>query len=262
MASEIALLRAAAGLERLMMGGSKNMPIQDSTVAQISAALYYQANVVAKLSSNKKFKEVFVSTIFNQIDKDFGAYVDAKARSNPKSLHHVYEWKKVGNRNARLFKLNVIPSQGLSFKINSEFIPSTSFVPGPKGRRKHVFVNKAAIMEAGLPLTIRPRHAQRLVFDFNGVTYFMPKGKSVTVKKPGGAKANNQYHLVYGRYFSGSLINESIKKSGFQRIFGQASSKALRIPTSIKKVKYSFSANTVRNEADAAVTAAYGGVML
>ena len=38
--------------------------------------------------------------------------------------------------------------------------------------------------------------------------------------------------------------------------------KALKIPLDIKKVKYSFSANTVKNQADAAVAAAYGGVML
>ena len=262
MASDIALLCAAAGLEKLMIGGPKNMPIQDSNVAQISAALYYQANVVAKLYSNKKFKELFTNTIFNQIEKDFGAYIDAKARSNPKSLHHVYEWKKVGNQNARLFELTMIPSQGISFKITSNFKPSVSFVPTAKGKRKHVFTNKAAIMEAGRPLVIRPRHAQRLVFDFNGVTYFMPKGKSVTIKKPGGAKASNQYHLAYGRYFSGNLVNESIKKSGFQRIFGQATAKSLKIPSSIKKVKYSFTANSVQNEADMAVAAAYGGVIL
>ena len=50
------------------MGGPKNAPIQDSTVAQISAALYYQANVIAKLSASKQFKETFKTVIFNQIE--------------------------------------------------------------------------------------------------------------------------------------------------------------------------------------------------
>ena len=262
MASEIALVRAAAGLEKLMVGGGKNMPIQDSTVAQISAALYYQANVLAKLHSNKQFKELFTSTLFKQINTDFGNYIDAKARSNPKSLHHVYEWKKVGNEGARLFQLNMIPSQGISFKIQYQFNMSKTAVPTKRGRRKHVFANKASIMEAGMPLVIRPRYAERLVFEFNGITYYMPKGRSVTVSRPGGSKATNQFKLAYGRYFSGNLVNESIKKSGFQRIFGQATAKALKIPSDIKKVKYSFSPNTVKNQADAAVAAAYGGVML
>ncbi len=35
---------------------------------------------------------------------DFGNYIDALARSKPKSLHHVYEWQRAGNKTARLFK--------------------------------------------------------------------------------------------------------------------------------------------------------------
>ena len=262
MESNVALIRTASRLEKLMMGGTKGAPIQDSTVAQISAALYYQANVIAKLSASKQFKETFKTVIFNQIEKDFGLYLDAKARSNPKSLHHVYEWKKVGNRNARLFKLTLIPSNGISFKIGSSFIESKSFVPSPRGRRKHVFVNKASVMEAGLPLIIRPRFAQRLVFEMDGTTVFMPKGASVTIRKPGGAKANNQYHLAYARYFNSNLVNESIKKSGFQRIFGQATMKAMKLPANIKKVNYRFAPNTVLAEADAAVATAFGGAIL
>ena len=33
-----------------------------------------------------------------KINKDFGEHIDAQARSKPKSLHHVYEWKRVGNK--------------------------------------------------------------------------------------------------------------------------------------------------------------------
>lgn len=245
-----------------MVGNKGNVMLKDSTVAQISAALYYQANVVAKLDNNAQFKKVFKDTIYKQIAEDFGNYIDAKARMNPKSLHHVYEWKKVGVKTARLFNLKVIDGSGISFKIMYEFKDSKSFVPGPRGRRKHVFKNKAAIMEAGNPLTISPRNAQRLVFEADGQVVFMPIGKSVTVRRPGGAKATNQFNLAYSQFFKGNLVNESIRKSGFQRIFASASAKALRIPANIKTVKYSFSPNVVRNEADAAVAAAFGGVML
>jgi hypothetical protein len=37
--------------------------------------------------------------------------------------------------------------------------------------------------------------------------------------------------------------------------------KALRVPSNIKKVQYSFSANAIRSQADAALTASFGGVM-
>jgi hypothetical protein len=260
--SNVALLQAASGLEKTMVGGSKDSILRDSTVAQVSAALYYQANVVAKLSESQQFKNAFKKIISEQIVKDFGDYIDAKARMNPKSLHHVYEWKKIGIKAARLFKLVTMDTPGISFKITYEFKPSKSFVPNKVSNRRHVFVNKASIMESGKSLTIRPRHAQRLVFESDGALVFLPKGRSVFVKSPGGKAAKNQFSLAYARFFNSNLVSESIKKSGFQRIFNSASAKALKIPSSIKKVKYSFAANTVRSEADAAVAAAWGGVLV
>ena len=254
------LLQAASGLERLMYANQTG-PLRDSTVAQVSAFVYYEAAVISKLTANKPFQHKFTKIIFDQINTDFGAYIDALARSKPKSLHHMYEWKKVGNKNARLFRLNKISEQALSFRIDYELLPSKSMVPAPQGRRRHVFVNKAEIMEKGNPLVIRPKHSERLVFEYNGETVFMPKGSPVTVKRPGGAAARNQFSLAHSRFFSGRLVNESIKRSGFQRIFNSNMTKALSVPANIKKVQYSFSANTIRSQADAALTVAFGGAM-
>lgn len=261
MESNVALLRAASRLEKLMSPGLNKGVLQDSTVAQVSAALYYQAQVMAGLSSNAGFKKLFQDTIYKQILEDFGAYIDAKARMNPKSLHHVYEWNKVGSREHRLFKLTKKNNSGLSFGIRYSFLTSKTFVPGDS-KRRHVFKNKAAAMESGKPLIIRPRYATRLVFEIDGEKIFMPAGKPVTVKRPGGAAATNQFSLAYSRFFSGNLVSESIKKSGFEKIFNAKTSKALKIPYGIKKVKYSFSANTVRKEAEAALVSEFGGVLV
>jgi hypothetical protein len=256
------LLNAAAGLERMMYNKTPDAFLQDSNVAQISAILYYQANVLAKLENSKRFKNTFKKIIYTQIDKDFGLYIDAQARSKPKSLHHVYEWKKVGNKNGRLFKLKSMDGEGISFKIDYEFQPSKSFVPTEKGRRRHVFTAKASIMEAGMPLKIAPRHSKRLVFESNGNVVFMPIGASVTVQRPGGPGVKNQFKSQYTRWFSGNLVNESIRKSGFAQIFNSEITKALKIPAPIKKVKYAFSPNTIKNMADAALESAFGGSML
>ena len=70
-------------------------------------------------------------------------------------------------------------------------------------------------MERGEAIQIAPRSAERLVFEIDGMTVFMPKGASVTVKRPGGVSVKNSFDLLYSRYFSGQLINETIKKSGF-----------------------------------------------
>lgn len=255
------LIQAASGLERLM-AGTKGDVLKDSTVAQISAYVYYNAQVISKLTTNKQFQSKFSEIIFTQIDKDFGEYIDALARSTPKSLHHVYEWKRVGNKSSRLFEIKMLSQEGLSFKIGYSFKPSKSFVPSnSKAKRRHVFVEKASIIEKGAPLTISPRYADRLVFESDGATVFMPKGKSVKINRPGGKAATNQFGLAHGRFFSTQLVNNSIKRSGVQRVFSVGMAKALKLPTNIKKVQYSFSPNLIRSQADASLASAFGGVL-
>jgi len=261
--SSALLMTAASGLERLMTNSTaNNTNIRDTTVAQISAAIYYKAHVVSKLSSNTAFQAKFRKVIGDQIETDFGLYLDAQARSKPKSLHHVYEWKKAGDIKSRLFKLKSYNQHGLSFQMTYEFLQSKSNVPSKRGMKKYKFANKAFIMENGIPVTISPRAAERLVFEVNDYTVFMPKGASVTVSKPGGGKATGQFRIAYAQFFTGQLVNESIRRSGFQNIFNAGMNKALSVPSGIKKVQYSFSPNTIRTQADAALKEAFGGALL
>lgn len=255
------LLQAASGLEKLAIGNNvrDKSIFKDSTVAQISAYVYYEANVIAKLTKNKAFQNKFSKIIFDQINKDFPEYIDSQARIKPKSFHHVYEWKKTGNPSSRLFKLNKLSQDGLSFSINYEFLPSKVGVPTRMPSKKHVFRDKAFIMEKGEPLIISPRSSKRLVFSMDGVTVFMPEGAPVTVKRPGGPSVKNSFDLQYSRFFSGQLVNSSIKKSGFQKMFNSSISKALKVPSNIKRVQYSFSPNYIRSQADVALTQAFGG---
>ena len=257
MASEILAIKAASGLVSLMSNKPASGAIKDSTVAQISAALFYKTNVMARLASNPQFQSAFRNVIFDQLEVDFGDYVDAKARTSPKSFHHVYEWGKIGNDESRLFKLKKLPVDGLSLKVNYELIDSQSFVPSENSNNKHVFIKKAEIMEQGKTVVIAPRFSERLVFDINGYTVFMPKGESVTVKKPGGAATKNSFFSAYKYFFTGNLVNMSIKKSGFQRLFNSSLSRALGVPAQVRTVKYSFSANQLASEADAATSAAF-----
>lgn len=79
MASEALALQAASGLVNLMAGKPVDGAIKDSTVAQISAAVFYKTNVLAKLTSNVAFQKAFSKTIFDQIQQDFGDYIDRKS---------------------------------------------------------------------------------------------------------------------------------------------------------------------------------------
>lgn len=257
MTSEILAIQAASGLVNLMSNKPVSGVIRDSTVAQISAALFYKTNVMAKLASNAQFQSAFRNVIFDQLQVDFGDYIDAKSRTSPKAFHHVYEWGQPGDSQSRLFKLKKLPADGLSLKINYELIDSKSFVPSENSNNRHVFVKKASIMEEGKTVVISPRSSERLVFDINGYTVFMPKGDSVTVRKPGGAATKNSFLSAYKYFFTGQLVNMSIKKSGFQRLFNSSLSRALGVPAQVKTVKYSFSPNQLANEADAATSIAF-----
>jgi hypothetical protein len=239
---------------------SKSGVLKESLVAQVSAYVYYNVQVISKLTANAAFKNKFKEVIFKQIEKDFGDYVDAQARIKPKSLHHVYEWDKAGDPGSRLFKLNKFNTEGLSFSMTYEFLPSKSFASA-EGNRRHVFVNKASVMEAGIPLKIAPRHSKRLVFETNGYTVFMPEGASVMVRRPGGAGVKNSFMMTYSRFFKSSLVNASIKKSGFQQLFNRSMTRALKVPADIKTIKYSFNPNTISIQADAALTAAFGAAL-
>lgn len=230
-------------------------------IAQISAYLYYNAQVIGKLTTNKQFQSKFVTVIFNQVDKDFGLYVDAMARTKPRSFHHVYEWKKTGDSKNRLFELKHLSQEGLSFKIGFDYKPSVAPIPSNNSKTRHVFRDKARVMEAGNPVVISPRYADRLIFEYQGSMVYMPKGKSVTVRRPGGAAATNQFGLAYARFFNGQLVNNSIKRSGFQQIFNSGLTKAMKLPVGIKKVQYSFSPNMIRSQADSALALSFGGAL-
>lgn len=261
MVSETILVQAASGLSQLMAGKPVDGAIKDSTVAQVSAAIFYQSHVMANLINNQSFKSAFSNIIFDQINKDFGEYIDAKARISPKSFHHVYEWQRSGQKEARLFKLNKLPADFVGFNLNYELLNSTSMVPTGKGSHRHVFVNKASIMESGKPVVISPKYSERLVFKIDGETIFMPKGNSVTVTKPGGVATKNSFLFSYKHFFTSNLVNNSIKTSGFQRLFNSSLTKALRIPINIKTVKYSFSPNVVANQAKASLDSAFRGMV-
>jgi hypothetical protein len=149
-----------------------------------------------------KFLDNLGATVINVL-KD---YVDASARSNPKALHHIYEWYQVGSPSARLYDFEYTVSNiGLSFKSNfkqSKSLSSNGSVP---------FYNKARIMEEGIPVTISPKKSNVLVFDVNGETVFT--SKEVTIDNPGGNEVSGSFEKIadefFGIYFKQSFLRSS-----------------------------------------------------
>ena len=137
-------------------------------------------------------------------------YIDSNARVNPKALHHIYEWYKVGSPDARLYDIKyTVSNLGLSFV--PEMKQSTSIKDGSSVP----FYNKAKIMEEGAPVTIKPTKANVLVFEDGGETIFS-KGK-VVVQSPGGTATTGSFQKVVDTFFNKYFTQAFLRSSGISK---------------------------------------------
>ena len=150
---------------------------------------------IEELTKPRTLEEIAKAS-FTISGKKFVAAVDRKAKIFPKKYHHVYEWNQVGSPNARLFTLKRAKiSGGGHLVISAEFktsnrpvpIPRALTTPGKTGKyvnKKHIFANKAQVMENGLP--IRFQTSRTIAFLAGQGITFVPEGKVINILNPGG----------------------------------------------------------------------------
>lgn len=159
------------------------------------------------LEGVNKGKNLFLKNVGILTKEMLESFIDANARSNPEMLHHVYEWYRTGSPEARLFDIDyTVSNVGLSFYSNfrqSNSIKDGSTVP---------FYNKASIMENGVPITIRPKKAQALVFQDGPQTIFS-KGP-IEILNPGGTRAQNGFEKTINMFFNKYFTQAFLKTSG------------------------------------------------
>lgn len=159
------------------------------------------------LDGVNKGKSKFLNNLGIGIIEVLKQYVDSEARSNPKALHHIYEWYQTGSPNSRLYDFNyTVSSLGLSF--NSSFSQSKTISNGSSTP----FYNKAKIMEDGIPVTIAPKKANKLVFEIDGETIFTDK--EVTVLNPGGELVEGSFEKVVDEFFNVYFRQSFLQSSG------------------------------------------------
>ena len=162
---------------------------------------------VGFLDGIDKGKSLFLNNLGIGVVEVLKQYVDAEARSNPKALHHIYEWYQTGSPSARLYDFDyTVSNLGLSFK--STFSQSTTVSNGSSTP----FYNKAKIMEEGLPVTISPKKADKLVFEINGETIFTDK--EIIVSNPGGDFVQGSFEKIADQFFNVYFRQSFLKSSG------------------------------------------------
>lgn len=148
-------------------------------------------------------KKIFLDNLARGTVEGLKLYIDAIARSNPQAMHHVYEWYQTGNRGQRLFDIDYrVTTLGIS--ITSKFRQSQSIQSGSY----EPFYNKAKIMEDGIPVVIKPKGNNALVFEDNGTTVFTKK--TIVNDFPGGREVQGSYEKVFdsfmNTYFAQSFL--------------------------------------------------------
>ncbi len=162
------------------------------------------------LEGVQKGKTVFLKTMGLETVELMKEFIDSNARVNPDMLHHIYEWSQTGSPSARLYDISYTTSNlGLSFR--SSFSQSTSI----KNGSKTPFYDKARIMEEGIPVTIRPKVAQALVFDDNGEVIFTKS--PVRVDNPGGTQVEGGFERVFDMFFNRYFSQAFLRVSGVAR---------------------------------------------
>lgn len=134
-------------------------------------------------------------------------YIDSKARMNPDSLHHVYEWNMVGDESGRLFVLNAKPTQR-SIWITGEFLPSKSVSESSD----EPFRDKANVMENAIAIEIEPRSSGVLAFEDGNETIFTTN--SIFIENPGGDEVAGSFGRAVEEFFEAYFTPMVLSQSG------------------------------------------------
>ena len=122
-------------------------------------------------------------------------YIDSMAQASPETLHHMYEWGQTGSESGRLFSFNMdVTASYIIYR--SEYHESQSI--SPTGTEP--FVDKAAVMESGISVTIEPKDAEVLAFEVGDNTIFTTG--PVFVEHPGGEYVAGSFHKTVESFFT------------------------------------------------------------
>ena len=187
----------------------------------IQSELNLKVNGIKELSSKPVLEEL-ANAIFTVSAKSFKKAVDLEAKRNPKKYHHIYEWNKLGMPSGRLFFLYKESSSNGILIIKPGFIQSRTKVPvdpllripgrtGKSVASKHIFRNKASVMESGR--TIVYRTSKNLPMTQDGKVRFVAAGTVIRNPHPGGKEVKGSFENYFNYWFA-KKINSVIKSAG------------------------------------------------
>jgi hypothetical protein len=164
-----------------------------------------------KYLTNTEFSDAICRAAFVIVTRKFMPAIDKFSGMNPKVMHHVYEWGKVGSPRGRLFVMSRMKITNGSYLIQSTFtkskVPSPVdpelLMPGKTGKYvypRNIFKNKAEVMEKGLSINYQAKRFQPFV-GINGMQFIRP-GQRVYIQNPGGKYTKGSFESFMTAWYS------------------------------------------------------------
>jgi hypothetical protein len=159
------------------------------------------------LDGTRAGKILFFRNLGMEVKNILEEFIDSNASVSPQTLHHMYEWNQVGQASGRLFNITAIAnSAGVNFSSSfnqSQTIKDGSRVP---------FYDKARIIEFGIPVVIKTKQSNVLVFEDNSETVFT--AGPINVDNPGGTPAQGGFEKTFNMFFARYLSQAFLRSTG------------------------------------------------
>lgn len=208
------------------------------------------------LNTNAHINELITAS-HRLISNAFILHMSQTAFSSPEEFKHMYEWGRVGDPNARLWK-HILRGTGSSrvatfdFKASKKAVPLTPEKVQVGVKKNHIFVWKAPVLELGLPVRISPKIATTLVMDYPKRTGELVYTKrTIYIPRQGAEQVWGAFTNEFMRWFSSGIptdiirtklepkINAGIKQAfnlGITQLKGKTRNKTMSIrPVGIDK---------------------------
>lgn len=179
-----------------------------------------------------KALEQISRAVFSITGERFMVDIDNYSRANPKKMHHVYEWGKVGEPSGRLFVLERNSVLNGSLIINAKFLPSRMPVPinpellqqGKNGKivtRRSIFADKATVMEEGRSVSFTAKRILSFVGD-SGLVFVKP-GTQINILHPGGKGVNGAFSEFLLEWYTNNGYSAMDNSGFFEKISNNVS---------------------------------------
>lgn len=184
--------------------------------AKIGEALNMIHSVEFTLKTNAHINQLVTAT-HRILSSRFILHMSQVAFNSPEEFKHMYEWGRVGDPNARLWK-HILRGAGATRVATFEFKASKTTVPLTPEKRavgvqqNHIFVWKAPILELGLPVRISPKIATTLVMDYPKRTgQLVYTKRTIFIPRQGAESVWGAFTNEFMRWFASGTPTQIIK---------------------------------------------------